>query len=236
MKIKTSDRIGSSRLSLPLALAFLVIVVVFCPVQTRTETAATTLASSSAKPQPRPTRVSGPSPFPAGCSISPDPDEIYYQNAEVESWVAADPTNPNHLIGAWQQDRWQFGGARGLMTAVSWDGGFTWSRTFAHFSRCTGGTAANGGDYERASDPWVTISPSGAAFQTALVFNQFNNSANAVLVSRSFDGGAHWSEPVALIVDTDPLVLNDKETITADPTNWRFVYAVLGPQRFRQRW
>ena len=34
-------------------------------------------------------------------------------------------------------------------------------------SRCTGGNAANGGDYPRASDPWVTIAPDGTAYQIA---------------------------------------------------------------------
>jgi len=46
------------------------------------------------------------------------------------------------------------------------------------------------------------------------------------LVSRSSDGGETWSEPTGLIVDTDPNVGDDKESITADPRNSRFVYAV----------
>jgi len=201
------------------------IALVFCPLQMRADTVATTLASSTAGPPTHPTRVSGPSPFAAGCVTSPFTFEINYRNAEVEPWIAVDPTNPNHLIGVWQQDRWQFGGSHGLMTGVSWDGGFTWNRTFAHFSTCAGGTAANGGNYERASDPWVTISPTHVAFQISLSFN-FRDPNNAILVSRSFDGGQTWAEPVTLLLDTGPLVFNDKESITANPTNSRFVYAV----------
>ena len=34
----------------------------------------------------------------------------------------------SHLIGVWQQDRWSDGGARGLRTGYSFDGGLTWSR------------------------------------------------------------------------------------------------------------
>ena len=71
------------------------------------------------------------------------------------------PGNPNHLVAAWQQDRWSNGAARGLRSAVSYDGGRTWTASAAAFTRCTGGTPANGGDYERASDPWAAIGPGG---------------------------------------------------------------------------
>src|ERR1044071_1155993 len=95
--------------------------------------------------------ISGPSPF-AGCTVgaTDTPGEILYVNAEEEPWVDANPTNPNNLIAVWQQDRWSDGGAHGLLTVVSHDGGATWSSTFPHFSVCAGGTVANGGDFERA--------------------------------------------------------------------------------------
>src|SRR4030088_2732486 len=60
-------------------------------------------------------RVSGASPF-ATCAIQPLPGEVNYLNAEVEPWVAVNPRTPANIIGVWQQDRWQFGGARGLVT------------------------------------------------------------------------------------------------------------------------
>src|ERR1700694_3403353 len=115
-------------------------------------------------------RVSGPSPF-ANCAVQPLPGEPNYLNAEVEPWLAINPRNASNLIGVWQQDRWSAGGARGLVTGVSHDAGETWSRTFPHFSRCAGGTAANNGNYERASDPWVTFSPNGVAYQISLSFD-----------------------------------------------------------------
>ena len=71
--------------------------------------------------------VSGPSPF-AGCTIGGGPGAINYVNAEVEPWVAVNPTNPNNIIAVWQQDRWSDGGSHGLVTGVSHDGGATWSR------------------------------------------------------------------------------------------------------------
>ena len=172
-------------------------------------------------------RASGPSPF-AACTPLLDVvnGEINYLNAEVEPWVAVNPRNPEHVVGVWQQDRYTFGGSRGLATGVSHDGGSTWRTTYPHFSRCAGGNAANGGDYERASDPWVTIAPNGHVYQISLSFDQINDANQAILVSRSTDRGNTWSEPYPLIRDTDPNFGDDKESITADPENSRFVYAV----------
>src|SRR5260370_5428189 len=84
-------------------------------------------------------------------------------NPKVEPYLAIDPINPAHLIGLWQQDRWSTTGSNGLLTGVSWDGGRTWTRSFAHLSRCAGGNGSNGGDYERANDPLVAISRDGSA-------------------------------------------------------------------------
>jgi hypothetical protein len=78
------------------------------------------------------------------------------------------PRDPANIVAVWQQDRWANGSANGLMTATTTNGGVNWTRVAVPFSRCAGGTVANGGDYERATDPWVTISPDGIAFQMAL--------------------------------------------------------------------
>jgi hypothetical protein len=94
--------------------------------------------------------------------------------------------------------------------------------------RCTGGDTSNGGDYERATDPWVTIGPDAIAYQIALAFNGqtfMAGSSSAILVSRSLDGGRSWSSPVTLIRDAADN-FNDKESITADPTTAGFAYAV----------
>src|SRR5262245_15687324 len=50
-----------------------------------------------------------------------------FPDAEVEPQVAVDPTNPMHLIGSVQQDRWNDGGANGLTNVVSTNGGTSWS-------------------------------------------------------------------------------------------------------------
>src|SRR4029453_8127853 len=158
------------------------------------------------------TVAAGPSPF-AGCAVGAAPGSVLYPNAEEEPWVDVNPTNPNNLIAVWQQDRWSDGGAHGLVTAVSHNGGVTWTRTFPHFSTCAGGTAANGGAYDRGSDPWVSFGPDGTAYQVGLSFNALNN-VNAVLASRSTDGGDTWSEPWTVIRDSGERVVSDAFTNT----------------------
>jgi hypothetical protein len=170
-------------------------------------------------------RASGPSPFQPGCNGTAQTG-ANFRNAEVEPYLASDPTRPRNLIGVWQQDRWSNGGANGLVARRSTDAGRTWRDTVnPPFSRCAGGSARNGGDYERASDPWVTFAPNGDAYFISLSFND-SNPTNAVLVSKSRDGGRQWGPIRTLIRDTDPNVFDDKEAITADPTDSRRVYAV----------
>jgi BNR repeat-like domain len=172
-------------------------------------------------------KASGPSPFAADCNGIAQEGTLY-PNSEVEPYVAVNPRFPLNLIGVWQQDRWSNGGSQGLGTAYSFNGGVTWRRVFLPFSRCAGGNAGNNGDYERASDPWVSFSPNGVAHQMALSINNTlapGQIASAMLASRSTDGGRTWSKPFTLQADTEER-FNDKNTITADPTDSRFVYAV----------
>ncbi len=172
-------------------------------------------------------QVSAASPFVDGCDGVAATGTLY-ANAEVEPYVAVDPTNTNHVVGVWQQDRWSDGGARGLMSAVSTDGGKTWSRAPIPFSRCAGGNSGNGGNYSRASDPWVSIGPTGIVYSISISFDggiQAAGSDGAVLASRSLDGGHTWSNPATLIHDGSSF-FNDKEAITADPVNPSLVYAV----------
>jgi hypothetical protein len=98
------------------------------------------------------------------------PGEKNYVNTELEPWVAVNPTDPSNIIGVCQQDRYTFGGARGLGAAVTHDGGAHWSSTHPAFSTCAGGTETNGGNFQRSSDPWVTVSPNGDAYFISLSF------------------------------------------------------------------
>jgi hypothetical protein len=174
--------------------------------------------------------ASGASPI-AGCDGDPGGAGTNFPNSEVEPWMAVNPGDPSNLIAAWQQDRWSSGGAEGLVTATSFDGGLTWtSNANTKSSLCTAGTTANGGAYERASDPWVDFSPNGTAYLMSLSVDTnpggFGLYPNAMLVMRSTDGGATWSDPITLRRDEDSSVLNDKNTLTADPNDSSFAYAV----------
>jgi hypothetical protein len=122
----------------------------------------------------------------------------------------------------WQQDRYSNGGARGDASGASFDGGLTWTRDALPLTTCTGGP------YARATDPWVTFAPDGTVYQITLAFTGDTlaaGSSNAVLVARSSDGGRSWSPPL-VIAANGAEAFNDKETITADPLDSRFVYAV----------
>lgn len=178
-------------------------------------------------PPATPGLVSGASGFAANCSGVSNQGTLY-TNAEVEPHVAINPTNPNNLIGTWQQDRWSGGAAQGIGVGASFDAGATWTLGTLPVSRCGGGNAANGGDYDRASDPWVTFSPNGVAYQLSLGVSGATlqaGSSSAMLVSRSTDGGRSWASPVTLLRDGAQF-FNDKNSITADATDSRYVYAV----------
>lgn len=168
--------------------------------------------------------VSTGSPYKAGCNGAPQ-SGVNVRNSEVEPFIAVNPVQRRNRIGVWQQDRWSNGGSNGVHTRVSNDGGASWRNSIPPpFSRCAGGNARNGGDFERATDPWVSISPDGTAYFMSFSFND-SNPDNAMLVSRSRDGGRTWG-PITTLIKDGADGGNDKNSMTADPTDSRFVYAV----------
>ncbi|MEX3941069.1 sialidase family protein [Paraburkholderia sp. BR10937] len=152
---------------------------------------------------------------------------VLYPATSIEPWVAVDPTDPSRLLAGHQQDRWDDGGSRGLVGVVSTDAGSTWSNSVP-----SGVTACTGGKFRRASDPWVDFAQDGTAFFFSLVLDPaqpttpFGARNSGMLVSRSSDHGATWQTPVTLIRTNSPHVLNDKNSLTADPTANKYVYAV----------
>ena len=172
-------------------------------------------------------RVSQPSTFTAGCDGVASTGTLYVDTA-TEPYLAVNPASPANLIAAWQQNRWSDSGSQGLGLAASFDGGASWTLTQAAFSRCTGGGAGNAGNYARASDVWLAVSPSGAAYALSLSFTGQGltaGSASGMLVAQSTDGGLTWSLPQPLIQDGAGF-FNDKGSISADPIDSHYVYAV----------
>jgi hypothetical protein len=163
----------------------------------------------------------GPSPF-ASCTADQASlqEQVFgstlYPGAEIEPRSARFGST---IVGEYQQDRWSDGGARGLVTSVSHDNGATWKRVVV-----PGISACSGGEFLRASDPWVSFAPNGDLYAISLSFlGQPNPNHNAILISKSTDLGETWSAPIAVADDnTNGL---DKESITADPTNSSNVYA-----------
>jgi hypothetical protein len=180
--------------------------------------------------KPVPVQISGDSPFEICLAddIAAQPGDVFV-GSEVEAWVAVDPLDKNHLVTTWQQDRWSSGGARGLVAAVSFDGGRTWRESILPKL-----TPCNGGEFLRASDPWVSFAPNGELYHASLVVDralldllggQADTGRSAMLVQKSLNGGLTWGDPVA-VIDEDFTGLNDKQAITADPHDSRFAYLV----------
>jgi hypothetical protein len=191
--------------------------------------AAILLAGTAGPGLAQPVQISGPSPFIAADCTADDVENqpgTNYPETEIEPWIDANLADPENLIAGWQQDRWSNGGARGLVSAFSTDGGSSWTSVVV-----PGISLCSNGDYERASDPWVSIAPDGVAYFFSLATDAplANGAfgANAMLVSRSFDKGASWeTEPTVLVAQSAGQVLHDKNSLTADYTDADFAYAV----------
>ncbi|HKB19924.1 MAG TPA: sialidase family protein [Gaiellaceae bacterium] len=141
-----------------------------------------------------------------------------YPNAETEPRISVNPTNPQNIVAEYQQDRWNNAGSRGLVASVTTNQGASWQRVVV-----PGTSKCSGGDFDRATDPWVSFAPNGDLYAISLSFDVFDSN-NAVLVSKSTNGGQTWGSPIAVAADdTNGL---DKESITADPHDSNFVYAV----------
>jgi hypothetical protein len=165
--------------------------------------------------------VSGPSPY-ASCPNNSQPGTNSV-NAEVEPWVAVNPVNTQNIVGVWQQDRWSNGGAHGLVAGVSTNGGSSWTEVPLPFSQC----AANGLDFQRASDPWVSFGPDGTAYAVSISFDGTDNK-NAVGAATSTDGGQTWNHLQTIVSYTSNggQFFTDKESVTADPAKAGNAYTV----------
>ena len=165
----------------------------------------------------------------SGCGTAVAANASVYVNAEVEPYLARSAQNAEHWVAVWQQDRYSDGAARAIVSATTLDAGRSWSHTLHPFSLCGGAAAGSVVDYERASDPWVEIGSDGTVHVMALAVSGTaftGNSRSAMVASRSTDGGRSYSTPQVLGQDSGALFFNDKNTLTVDALDPRFVYAV----------
>ncbi len=176
--------------------------------------------------------VSPDDPY-SSCTAGGFDSQTVAADAEVEPRVAVDPTNSSHAIAVFQQDRWSGGGAKGVLASISSDGGGSWTEPALTnqpaFSQCTAASSA----FPRASDPWVSIGSNAAgtgtiAYYAALGLNGAET-ISSVQVSTSTNDGSSWNTPKVLISDdstSSTFILDDKESVTADPYRHGVAYVV----------
>ena len=184
-------------------------------------------------------QVSGTSPF-LGCTADAVGTQsgTVYVNSEVEPWIDVNRANTSNVVGIFQQDRWSNGGARGLVAGVSLNGGASFTLVpIPKVTVCSGGTAANGGNYQRATDPWVTFGPNGNLYQLSLSFNDVSppftteDFDHALLASRSTNGGLTWSDPVVVEKRHGAKCLQRQAVDHGRPDERRPCLRGLGPAR-----
>src|SRR4249920_2522313 len=137
----------------------------------------------------------GPSPFTATCNNADFAVEQQQQGSVLYPGAEIEPRSTRFgstIVAEYQQDRWSDGGARGLVTSVSHDNGATWHRVVV-----PGITRCSDGNYDRASDPWVSFAPNGDLYAISLSFDAFDTH-NAIIVSKSTypSLGESWGPPI----------------------------------------
>ncbi len=189
--------------------------------------------------------ISGLSPYPEGveCNVSPQTGTVW-RNSETEPYMDVDFAWPDRMTAIVHQDRWSNGSAQSTATFYSDDGGLTWNLSDTPITRCSGGLLTGPESFDRASDPWLTVTPgrvlgkynyrksnNGAIFhQMSLMTDRLSEDGelrSAYSMLRSKDGGRTWSDPIVVSNRTElepGEPFNDKNTMTADPSKRRFVY------------
>jgi hypothetical protein len=184
--------------------------------------------------------VSPTNPLPPPASSSP----TVFPDSEVEPQIAVNPVDTRQAVAIWQQDRFRsVGGARALVVSVTTNGDdptAIWSKQPTPIPYFNSTDPLNtidpvtGQGYARYTDPWVTITPTGVVYATALALTPSGPipGHTAVLVIKGSITGRGsmaritWAgPPTTLIRDdapngTDPADLaNDKEMVVADPND-----------------
>ncbi|HEY8021047.1 MAG TPA: sialidase family protein [Thermoanaerobaculia bacterium] len=141
--------------------------------------------------------------------LPPDAGSAAQPETEAEPTLAIDPADGRRLLGGYQEDRFDDGGARALTYALSTDGGRHWGEgLLPHL------TQASGGEFQRASDPWLAFGPAHRAYFASIAFDE-TDARSAIALSVSADGGASWADPV-LVHELTQGGLDDKDAVAVD--------------------
>ena len=193
--------------------------------------------------------ISGLSPYPEGveCNGTPQTGTVW-RNSETEPYMDIDFGQPSVMAAIVHQDRWSNGSAQSTATFYSENGGKNWELADTPITRCSGGLQEGPESFDRASDPWLTVTPGpvgrdddddddddrrrGAIFhQMSLMTDRLppfdGTLRSAYSMLRSKDGGRTWSDPIIVnnLTEADEgAPFNDKNSLTADPYAKRFVY------------
>lgn len=141
--------------------------------------------------------------------LAPDGSSQGQPETQTEAYLALDPEKETNLLAGYQEGRFADGGARSLAFAVSKNSGKTWIEGLL-----PGLTPVTGGQFQRASDPWVAYGPGGRAYYASLLFNE-TNPDNGVFLSASADGGRTWGAPVAVHLG-GAAEFDDKQAVVVD--------------------
>lgn len=171
----------------------------------------------------------GPVPLKPRCLFPiarPDATTTIFAGAAVEPSIAVNPKTPNIIVAGWQQDRINNGGALECPIGFSHDGGLSWERTTVPFQKCLGGL------FQRSTDTWLSYSADGSHVYCSVYGFNITEDPNqkqqqAILVSRSNDGGRTWKKP-HIVGQTRSVTFPalDKNSITADPNIAQNAYCV----------
>lgn len=145
----------------------------------------------------------------ASVRLGDDPAQLPAdQQAQAEPHIARSFTDPNLLVATFQEGRFADGGAVNCGYAISTNAGTSWRRALIpHLV-----TSIDDGRFARVSDPVAAVGPDNTIYLNTLGLEGGSGDFQASLVlSRSDDGGASFSEPLTVrAADSNPALFIDK--------------------------
>jgi hypothetical protein len=152
-----------------------------------------------------------------------------WSNAQTETWIAINPTNPDNLI-ATSNDNHFLSGVDGWRMGAFWskDGGKTWTQ---NPTNSNDGVIFDVGSRGTIFDPGISFNTKGEAFycfgftMTTYDGSESHKNKNAVIVQKTTDGGESWDKtwndglplsPVAYALSATNNPFHDRYTLAID--------------------